>query len=228
MKIIFCLVLVHSLVAELSALPLGDSGDNLKLVILHNNDIHGRFDETGVNSDKCQRLDAENNRCFGGLARVAHVVSDHRKRAEAGEIPPVLFLNAGDTYTGTPWFAAYKDKIVSDFLNLLKPDVIVRRKLNWLICQLTDQLTRISVVRKPRVWRRSGKSRQFFERSAFSGADLEHETDRRTWAGSGAFEEISGAWSWWKTDRNYWIFNVDDTTRGCRKRCRVFGWNCFD
>lgn len=117
--------MLHSLAIKLNASPLRDSGDNLKLVILHNNDIHGRFDETGVNSDKCQRIDAENNRCFGGLARVAYVVSDYRKRSAAGEIPPVLFLNAGDTYTGTPWFAAYKDKIVSDFLNLLKPDVIV-------------------------------------------------------------------------------------------------------
>lgn len=38
---------------------------------------------------------------------------------------PVLYLNAGDTYTGTPWFTLYKDKIVTEFLNLLKPDAIV-------------------------------------------------------------------------------------------------------
>lgn len=38
---------------------------------------------------------------------------------------PVLYLNAGDTYTGTPWFSVYKDRIVSDFMNLLRPDAIV-------------------------------------------------------------------------------------------------------
>lgn len=38
---------------------------------------------------------------------------------------PVLYLNAGDTYTGTPWFNVYKDRIVSAFMNLLKPDAIV-------------------------------------------------------------------------------------------------------
>lgn len=125
MRTFLCLFVIQILANKLNALPLSVSGENLKLVILHNNDIHGRFDETGVNSDKCQRVDAENNRCFGGLARVAYVVGDYRNRSASGELPPVLFLNAGDTYTGTPWFSAYKDKIVSDFLNLLKPDVIV-------------------------------------------------------------------------------------------------------
>lgn len=38
---------------------------------------------------------------------------------------PVLYLNAGDTYMGTPWFNIYKDRIVTEFMNLLKPDAIV-------------------------------------------------------------------------------------------------------
>lgn len=38
---------------------------------------------------------------------------------------PVLFLNAGDTYTGTPWFNIYQHEIVTDFMNLLNPDVVV-------------------------------------------------------------------------------------------------------
>lgn len=134
MRSFVCFFVIQVLANKLDAVPLSGSDVNLKLVILHNNDIHGRFDETGVNSDKCQKVDAENNQCFGGLARVAHVVRDFRRRSASGELPPVLFLNAGDTYTGTPWFSAYKDKIVSDFLNLLKPDVIV----SWKHRRITD------------------------------------------------------------------------------------------
>lgn len=98
---------------------------SFKLIILHNNDMHARFEQTGVLSDKCSKDDADNNKCYGGFARVAHKVREYRRRAEAGEIPKVLYLNAGDTYTGTPWFALYKDKIASDFLKILKPDAIV-------------------------------------------------------------------------------------------------------
>lgn len=50
-----------------------------------------------------------------------------REEAHNGGVP-VLYLNAGDTYTGTPWFSLYKDKIVTAFLNLLKPDAIVIKK----------------------------------------------------------------------------------------------------
>lgn len=37
----------------------------------------------------------------------------------------VLYLNAGDTYTGTTWFYAYKAEIASAFMNILKPDAMV-------------------------------------------------------------------------------------------------------
>lgn len=58
--------------------------------------------------------------CFFPLCRL----KEYREKANAGG-PPVLYLNAGDTYTGTPWFTVHKDKIVAEFLNLLKPDAIV-------------------------------------------------------------------------------------------------------
>lgn len=53
-----------------------------------------------------------------------HRLKEYRDKAQNGGTP-VLYLNAGDTYTGTPWFTLYKDKIVAEFLNLLKPDAIV-------------------------------------------------------------------------------------------------------
>ncbi|CAG9788627.1 unnamed protein product [Diatraea saccharalis] len=51
-------------------------------------------------------------------------VSEARKAAASGEGPPVLYLNAGDTYTGTAWFTIYKWKIAAEFLNALQPDAV--------------------------------------------------------------------------------------------------------
>jgi 5'-nucleotidase len=99
------------------------------LIILHNNDMHARFEQTGVSTPKCSAADVTSNKCFGGFARVANVVRRYRKDAADGKIPPVLYLNAGDTYAGTPWFTLYTDKITAEFLKLLKPDATVRLDL---------------------------------------------------------------------------------------------------
>lgn len=96
----------------------------LDLIILHNNDMHARFEQTDKYSSICHPDEMIANKCYGGFARVSEVVKDYRHKAEEGG-PTVLYLNAGDTYTGTPWFTIFKDKIVSAFLNILKPDAIV-------------------------------------------------------------------------------------------------------
>lgn len=95
-----------------------------ELIILHNNDMHGRFEQTDKFSGTCNPDDARANNCFGGFARVSSVVKDYRRKAENGG-PAVLYLNAGDTYTGTPWFSIFKDKISSEFMNILRPDAMV-------------------------------------------------------------------------------------------------------
>ncbi|KAH8280429.1 hypothetical protein KR018_006987, partial [Drosophila ironensis] len=94
-----------------------------EFIILHNNDMHARFDQTSVNSGICPPKDAHTNKCYGGFARVAYEVRKYRKEAAAGGTS-VLYLNAGDTYTGTAWFTIFKDKIASAFLNKLQPDAI--------------------------------------------------------------------------------------------------------
>lgn len=52
-------------------------------------------------------------------------VRKYREEAKNGGTP-VVYLNAGDTYTGTAWFTVFKDNITSAFLNKLEPDAIVR------------------------------------------------------------------------------------------------------
>lgn len=34
----------------------------------------------------------------------------------------VIYLNAGDTFTGTPWFNIFRSSITSEMMNILKPD----------------------------------------------------------------------------------------------------------
>ncbi|KAH8290199.1 hypothetical protein KR054_001014, partial [Drosophila jambulina] len=94
-----------------------------EFIILHNNDMHARFEQTNVNSGTCSKEDANTDQCYGGFARVAYEVRKYRKEAQEGGTP-VFYLNAGDTYTGTAWFTVYKDKIASAFLNKLSPDAI--------------------------------------------------------------------------------------------------------
>lgn len=97
------------------------SGANLDLLVLHNNDMHARFEQTSTSSITCW----SGVPCVGGFARVAHVVREARRMAREGRGRPVLFLNAGDTYTGTAWFAVHKWKIAADFLNALELDAMV-------------------------------------------------------------------------------------------------------
>lgn len=94
------------------------------LVILHNNDMHGRFEETERNSGTCKEQN-RNKTCVGGMARTAYVVRKFRQAAADGTGPEVLFLNAGDTYVGTTWYSLYTYNISTEFLNALDPDAIV-------------------------------------------------------------------------------------------------------
>lgn len=48
-------------------------------------------------------------------------VNEYRKNTTR----PVLFLNAGDTFSGSAWFVVHGNRIVSDFMNLLRPDAAV-------------------------------------------------------------------------------------------------------
>lgn len=95
----------------------------LELLILHNNDMHARFEETSARSGRCPLPGSD--QCYGGFARVAHIVRKARHDAQTGKGPQVLYLNAGDTYTGTAWFTVYKHDMVIEFLNILKPDAAV-------------------------------------------------------------------------------------------------------
>lgn len=89
--------------------------------------MHSHFEQT-TGDGECEQ---GNDKHYGGFARVSHVIKQYRKQAAEGG-PPVLFLNAGDNYIGTPYFTFFKDKIVTEFMNFLKPDVMVSQSV-WHI-----------------------------------------------------------------------------------------------
>lgn len=44
-----------------------------EFIIIHNNDMHARFEQVNKNGGACTPKDANRDKCFGGFARVAHV-----------------------------------------------------------------------------------------------------------------------------------------------------------
>ncbi|KAK9302569.1 hypothetical protein QLX08_005452 [Tetragonisca angustula] len=97
--------------------PVPQKSEGLTLRIVHTNDMHSRFIQTSRLSSVCSEKEAEENKCYGGFARIATLVRQARNSST-----PCLFLNAGDTYQGTVWFNVYKWEIVAKFLNILAPD----------------------------------------------------------------------------------------------------------
>lgn len=111
---------------------------DLNLVLLHANDMHSHFDETDVYSNECSEADAALCNCYGGFARVAHVVSEEKRKANARGVP-ALFMVAGDNFQGTPYFSFFKWKPVVDFINQLKPNVMVNQ-INEHIVQIINNI----------------------------------------------------------------------------------------
>ncbi|KAL5286863.1 hypothetical protein ACFFRR_008078 [Megaselia abdita] len=89
-----------------------------EFVLLHNNDMHGRFEQVSATSGTCWKELAAKNLCYGGFARVANIVRKFRNESE------VIYLNAGDTFTGTIWFTVFRAKIAAAFMNILSPDAM--------------------------------------------------------------------------------------------------------
>lgn len=58
----------------MSGAPTTDiAEDGLELTILHNNDMHARFEQVSVSSGTCTPELSAANKCYGGFARIAHV-----------------------------------------------------------------------------------------------------------------------------------------------------------
>lgn len=65
-------LVAHCVVASPAAVAAADPAA-MELIILHNNDMHARFEQTDAMSTVCNEEDALLSKCYGGFARVAHM-----------------------------------------------------------------------------------------------------------------------------------------------------------
>lgn len=81
-----------------------------RVTLLHTNDTHSRVEPFGPGNGGLSGL--------GGMARRASLVK--RLRAELG---PVLLLDAGDTFQGTPYFNLWKGRLDYQLMRMVGYDV---------------------------------------------------------------------------------------------------------
>lgn len=93
----------------------------LRLALLHTNDVHGRVEAQGEGTRSCAGAERAAG-CFGGVARRAALVAAARAAHRN-----VLLLDAGDQYQGTVWFSRFKGREAVHFMNLLRYDAMVKR-----------------------------------------------------------------------------------------------------
>lgn len=91
------------------------SAHGFELVIAHSNDTHSFAAGIDAAGNPCYNDKA----CYGGYARLAAAVKSVRSSN-----PAVLYLDAGDTWMGTPYFTFFGEKMVAQALNELKPDAV--------------------------------------------------------------------------------------------------------
>lgn len=109
-------LLLRSAIASVLLGGLSISVQAFPLAIAHVNDVHSHLEPTNVDA----RLDTAFQLRLGGATRVATAFAGLRK-----EHPDMLFLHAGDEFTGTPWFAHYKGLADAAVLDRLGFDAFV-------------------------------------------------------------------------------------------------------
>ncbi|XP_065212232.1 protein 5NUC-like [Planococcus citri] len=94
-----------------------------RLQILHNNDLHARFVEIDAYTASCPAEFVKQNKCYGGFARMKKAADEARQKAKNQGVPSI-FINAGDSFYGTPYYTIYKWKITAELIDKLGLDVM--------------------------------------------------------------------------------------------------------
>ena len=93
------------------------------LAVLHLNDMHSRIDAISRFNTNCSPSDAAEDSCFGGAARLATAIRQHRAAHEA-EGRPVVTLDAGDQSQGTLFYTTYGGRAEVQMLNAIGIDAM--------------------------------------------------------------------------------------------------------
>jgi 5'-nucleotidase/UDP-sugar diphosphatase len=113
------LSLVAFLLAGCAATPPAP----LKLTVLHTNDIHSRLQPVNAQGGTCAAADLAQNRCFGGMARIAALIAEQRRAAEAAG-RQVVVLDGGDQFQGSLLYTQYKGDAELAVMNMAGYDAM--------------------------------------------------------------------------------------------------------
>lgn len=93
------------------------------LHVLHINDLHSRIEAISGSDSTCGEKDAAENKCFGGVARVATKINELRDkiRAEGGN---VIVLDAGDQFQGSLMYTTYKGAVEAEMMEKIGFDAM--------------------------------------------------------------------------------------------------------
>jgi 5'-nucleotidase len=107
----------------LLALSAGLAQADFTLHVIHINDFHSRIEAINASDSTCSAEDAAENKCFGGIARVATKIKELRDQitAEGGN---VIVLDAGDQFQGSLFYTSYKGAAEAEFMEKIGFDAM--------------------------------------------------------------------------------------------------------
>jgi 5'-nucleotidase / UDP-sugar diphosphatase len=102
--------------------PMAAQAD-FTLHVLHTNDLHSRIEAINAFDSTCSAEDAAENKCFGGVARLATKVNEVRGALQAAG-QNVILLDAGDQFQGSLMYTFYKGAVEAEFMEAMGYDVM--------------------------------------------------------------------------------------------------------
>lgn len=106
--------------AEISAAAV-QASDDYRLVILHSNDFHSRFEPVSKYDSTCSAGDDAEGKCFGGAARMKTFLDQEREKLKGQN---VLNLSAGDLFQGSLFYTTYKGAATAEIMNTFGYDAM--------------------------------------------------------------------------------------------------------
>jgi 5'-nucleotidase len=98
--------------------PLAEEANEWNITLIHTNDIHARMDPFNDFGTDCTSVDKKVHHCYGGIARIKHVVDVVRKHRKQ-----TFLFDAGDQFQGTLFFSHYQGNFTAKFMNAMQYDV---------------------------------------------------------------------------------------------------------
>ena len=112
-------MLFRVLSMTLLMLTAGVAQADTRLVILHTNDFHDRYEPITDRDNTCAPDKNTSGECFGGAARLVTAVAAARARH-----PDALLVDGGDQFQGTLFYTWYKGRMTAEFMNTLGYDAM--------------------------------------------------------------------------------------------------------